>query len=240
MHKFFAYLRSINPVWLLTWLTIYVLFLVLDLIWTGAAVVTAVKYLGIVLCVVYAFLKWPKDHLLHVALMFTLAADTILVFNHTSPVGVFIFCLAQFFHLARLSQMHFSLRAFVVYVIIVMLLSAFGATQHLELIYPLAATYLVTLIFNVMLAFQWYKKSRSTPSMCACYGFILFLCCDINVGISYFSSIGSLPIWMLGPANYFAWAFYYPAQVLISNSSKKIQKSFKKTKNYDIIDTYGR
>jgi hypothetical protein len=28
-----------------------------------------------------------------------------------------------------------------------------------------------------------------------------------------------LPVWMYGLMNYLDWAFYYPAQVLISNSS---------------------
>ncbi|MBQ9020323.1 hypothetical protein IJ096_03320 [Candidatus Saccharibacteria bacterium] len=221
MHNLFAYLKTINKAWLITWAIIYASFLILDIIWQGSIPVTVIKYTGIVLCLVYAFKKWPKDYLLQIALLFTLLADTILVFDHTSTIGVFVFCIAQFFHLARLSQFHFSPRAFTVYIIIILLVVAFGITQHLQIMYPLAGVYLITLIFNVISAHAWYASAHTVPSLCAICGFILFFCCDFNVGISYFSAVGALPIVLFAPANYLAWFFYYPSQVLISNSSKE-------------------
>lgn len=221
MYRLFAYIKTINKYWLATWAVIYASFLVLDIVWTGSVPVTVIKYTGIVLCLVYAFRKWPKDYLLQIALLFTLLADTILVFDHTSVVGVFVFCIAQFFHLARLSQFHFSPKAFIVYLVIIGLVSAFCLMQHLPLMYPLAGTYLVTLVFNLSLARHWYFEARTIPSLCALVGFSLFLCCDLNVGISYFSAIGAFSAELLAPANYLAWLFYYPSQVFISNSSKE-------------------
>lgn len=221
MHKLFAYLKTVNKYWLITWIVIYASFLILDLIWQDSLPVTIIKYSGIVLCLVYAFKKWPKDYLLQIAFLFTLLADTILVFDHASPIGVFVFCVAQFFHLARLSQLHFNPRSFFVYLLILLLVVAFGITQHLEIMYPLAGIYLITLIFNIVLAYAWYSSTHTLPSLCAFFGFLLFFCCDFNVGISYFSAIGTLPIALFAPANYLAWFFYYPSQVLISNSSKE-------------------
>ena len=221
MRKLFAYLKTINRYWLITWATIYFSFLILDIIWNGSIPVTIIKYTGIVLCLVYAIKKWPKDYLLQIALAFTLLADTILVFDHTATLGVFVFCIAQFFHLARLNSFYFNPKIFIVYLLIIGLVVLFGLVEHLDPRYPLAGVYLCTLIYNVVEAIIWNKSKKSTPAICALAGFILFLCCDINVGISYFSSIGDLPMMLFAPANYLAWAFYYPSQVLISNSSKE-------------------
>ena len=225
MHKLFAYLKNINRAWLITWAAIYASFLILDVIWNGSIPVTIIKYTGIVLCLVYTFKKWPKDYLLQIAFLFTLLADTILVFDHTSTIGVFVFCIAQFFHLARLSQFHFDPKTFIIYLWIIILVATLGVAENLPLMYPFAGTYLVTLVFNVFLARHWHKTAGTAPSLCAFLGFILFFCCDFNVGISYFSAIGTFPLALLAPANYLAWAFYYPSQVLISNSSK--QNNFK-------------
>ena len=221
MHKLLSYGRTVNRYWLATWILIYVSFLVLDVIINGSIPVTIIKYAGIVLSLIYASRKWPKDYLLQIAFLFTLLADTILVFDHTATLGVFVFCIAQFFHLARLSQFYFNPKAFLVYLIILLLFLIFGAFWHLDLRYPLASVYLVTLIYNIIESFIWNKSARSVPSFCAVAGFLLFLCCDINVGISYFSAIGVFSGSLLPYANYFAWAFYYPSQVLISNSSKE-------------------
>ncbi|MBR3323313.1 hypothetical protein IKG16_00270 [Candidatus Saccharibacteria bacterium] len=231
MRKLFAYLKTVNKYWLITWVAIYSSFLILDIIINGSLPVTIIKYLGIVLCLVYACKKWPKDYLLQIAFGFTLLADTILVFDHTATLGVFVFCIAQFFHLARLNSFHFNPKAFIVYLIIIGLVVIFGLFEHLDPRYPLAGVYLCTLIYNVIESIIWNKSEKSTPALCALIGFSLFLCCDINVGISYFSSIGDLPISFFAPANYLAWAFYYPSQVLISNSSKENHfKNVSKTK----------
>lgn len=221
MRKIFLYLRSVNKYWLITWAGIYLSFLILDIVINGSVPVTVIKYTGIVLCLVYAYEKWSKDYLLQIALGFTLLADTILVFDNTSTLGVFVFCIAQFFHLARLNSFYFNPKIFVLYLVIIILFGAFGMIWQMDLRYPLAGVYLITLIYNLIEAKIWNYTAKSTPSICALVGFTLFLCCDINVGISYFSSIGTLPAALFAPANYFAWVFYYPSQVLISNSSKK-------------------
>jgi hypothetical protein len=52
--------------------------------------------------------------------------------------------------------------------------------------------------------------------------------CDINVAMSYLSVTGVIPFFIARFANFFAWLFYYPSQVLISNSSIITQKNRKK------------
>ena len=86
--------------------------------------------------------------------------------------------------------------------------------------YALGAIYGYGLLSNLYLAGRWYFARRSIPSTCAFYGFILFVCCDLCVAISYLSGTGALPAFLQIFANYFAWVFYYPSQVLISNSSE--------------------
>ena len=224
MGKLKDYIPRIDRVWLITWSFIYVGFLLADAIMPDSIGVTLLKYTGVVLCLIYAVRKFPKDYLLQIALFFTLLADTILVVDNTSLNGVFVFCVAQFFHLIRLTQTRPNPHSFTLYLLIVLLIYIFGATQHIPAAFVIGFIYAASIGINLYQAFRWHRNTHSTPATCALYGFILFAICDTFVMLSYFSVTGVIsPIFTL-PANYFAWAFYYPSQVLISNSSKLLQE----------------
>ena len=259
---FLNYLKHVDHFWVATWIIIFVGFMTLDAfthITTGTTFfgTTVLRYSGIVLTVVYAARKFPKDYLLQIALLFTLLADTILVVDSTSYLGVFVFSLAQYFHIARFAGTE--PKFFITWTIAIIAVFYFGVSAQLEPMYFLAAIYGASLLMNVRLAKRWFIRARKyititavdaksaelmstqaaktnkdskdihlTPeeyhreliaSSCAFSGFILFLCCDICVALSYLSHENILPVWMYGLMNYLDWAFYYPAQVLISNSS---------------------
>lgn len=293
------YITSVDRVWLYTWGVIFVGFIVLDsyfqarfhghnVIWDVNAFghmlhirvisngtfigVTALKYLGIILNVIYAHKKFPSDHLLQIALFLTLLADTILVINSTSELGVLAFCFAQYFHLSRFAGT--SPNFFFGWTLFMTLLLLFGQINGIQDIYVLACIYGVTLLCNIALTARWWLRTRqgivSVPinkkaqvstskastkkesefitkfkqryinlppesrrletvaSSSAVLGFILFFCCDFNVALSYLAVTGVLPIKVAVFANFFAWFFYYPSQVLISNSSVLIERTLKK------------
>lgn len=214
----------------------------LTLVYNGTFIgVTILKYLGILLSYLYARKKFPKDYILQIALAFTLLADTILMINNVDPIGVLAFCLAQYFHLARFAKIKPSY--FIAWSGFLLFILAFGHLAKLDSMYSLATVYLFSITLNVVLTYRWWKRIKTSESSndrelvastCAFFGFVLFALCDFNVALSYLSVTGTLPAQLARVANFLAWFFYYPSQVLISNSSiitEKPQKSRKKSKN---------
>lgn len=221
MKHLVEYLRSIDHAWLTTWALIYVSFVLLDAFFPGFFGITILKMLGIILCVVYAWQKFRKDPLLIIALGFTLLADTILMINNVSQAGVLVFCLAQFFHTSRLKKtrpMFFAL-----YLSVVAILVILSAILKVDAMYLLGAIYAYGLFTNLYLTFKWCYNTHSVASTCAFYGFVLFVCCDLCVALSYLSATSVIPLFFHRVADYFAWVFYYPSQVLISNSSTTLE-----------------
>ena len=87
--------------------------------------------------------------------------------------------------------------------------------------YVVCCFYITALITNIIVSWRWYRQDRNNLlAFLAVTGFTLFLACDICTGVSYLSRTAVLPAVLFAPANFFAWAFYYPSQIFISNSSK--------------------
>ncbi|MBR3220398.1 hypothetical protein IKF76_00825 [Candidatus Saccharibacteria bacterium] len=222
MKRFFAYLKRIDRTWIVIWAFIYLSFLSLGIFMPDFFGVTVLKYTGIFLNLIYSVQKFPHDHLLQTALFFTLLADTILVLDSTSIVGVFVFCIAQFFHMTRLSKIRPV--NLLLYLSLISLLFGFSLIQNIPPIFALCLVYAGSLITNIVFSYRWRKKSDSIPANCSFFGFLLFLACDSCVAISYLSFTHALPYFCYAPANYLAWFFYYPSQLLIANSSKTFVK----------------
>ena len=96
------------------------------------------------------------------------------------------------------------------------------AIHRIPLIYGAAFTYANTLFLNLLLARQWLK--RNVPefrraAICNFIGFIFFICCDLTVLVSFFSRTHFLPSFLYAPANFICWLFYFPSQILLTNSS---------------------
>lgn len=215
--------KKVDKFWLITWLFIFSSFTLLDMIHPNFWGTTIIKYTGILINVLYAYQKFRKDHLLQIALLFTLLADTILVLDHASPAGVFTFCLAQFFHISRLAKTSPAFFGGALFFIFTTF--ALGTINNIPIMFTLGFIYATFLSANLALSARLFfrtQKSKSvlhTSSAYALYGFILFACCDSCVAVSYLSYTHVLPFLFYAPANYFAWIFYYPSQLLVSNSS---------------------
>lgn len=218
LKSLFRYLCSVDRIWLVIWLVIFSSFLLLDLISPQFIGVTVLKYLGILLNLVYSRRKFPKDYLLQIALLFTLLADTILAINHTALTGVFTFCFAQLFHLARLNP-KLSPKLIISATLIILLVFYFSILQQILPMFAISAIYAFFLISNLFSARRWYRQSLSIYALHALLGFCLFICCDVFVSISYLSHLTLLPSFLYPLANYLAWVFYYPSQIFIANSS---------------------
>lgn len=204
--------------WLIVWIFIYVGFLTLDIFFPDYWGSALLKYTGVFLCVVYAYKKYRNDTKLILALFLTLLADTVLVWTDMTVLGVFIFCFAQFMHflrLTRLSKKH--LGAFTLVISLLTIVSAFHGDR---IIYSLAALYGGLLISNLaMSASRFHENRQDICARCALYGFIAFVGCDFCVGLRYVMLDGAVPADILPVVAVLVWAFYYPSQVLLANSS---------------------
>ena len=206
--------------WLIIWLLIYLGFLILEIITGKCLAVTILKYSGLVLCFLYVLIYARKDTFLVTAMLLTLIADGILVFNNVSEWGVLVFILVQVAHLLRFSAI--LRKTPLIPVLLTMLVTVVGLLQkEIPLMFILSMAYGVLMFANIYKAFCWCKLDRSAASKCALFGFILFLLCDISVAFSYVTTTATLPHTITILASYFAWMFYLPAQVLITLSGKK-------------------
>ncbi len=210
--------------WLASWIIIFCLIFLFGLLAPDSLPLTILKVGSIFLCLVYAFYHTPHDFLLQSALFVTFIADIILAIENTSEFGVILFFVAQIIHLRRQAITN---SAHSQHLLLILTSSAILATSIAIIlrstftIYIICAFYLVAIIANIVLAWRWQKQDpKSVSARCAFYGFALFLCCDICTGLSYLSLNHFLPSFFYRPANFFAWFFYYPSQILVSNSSK--------------------
>ena len=225
MNRLFTYFHQIDKIWRLIWIFIFAGFVALDAFFPNFFGVTFLKLLGIGLCLVYVVQKHYTDHLLQLAFCATFIADLLLAVNNTSLFGVFTFAMAQFFHFSRLKGL--SRKWFVLIGSSIIIIFIFVTMLGRYSIILMGAIYAFFLISNILLAREWYKKARGqkkNPAFCAFAGFILFACCDLCVAGSFFSGLHALPFIFKRLFDFFAWFFYYPSQVLISNSSKISKK----------------
>jgi len=207
--------------WVITWMILYAVILIVGLTAAQSPILTIIKVSSVLLCSIYTLVVFPHDRLLQAAMIITFIADCILAKNNVSPTGLIVFFCAQLVHLYRqveLDQRQHVLR----YAAIGMLIIGINFIIRLiPAVFIIAGFYACTLIGNIIVAYRQYRrKPLNFFARAAFYGFVLFACCDLCTVISYFSLIDLLPTALYAPANFFAWFFYYPSQILVSNSSK--------------------
>jgi len=215
--------------WPAIWVWIYLTNIVLGLADPSSTTLMVIRVGGIFLCLAYTLKQFPKDHLLHLALLATSIADVFLAANNTAEAGILIFLIAQVLHLARLDGGKRARIPLIIFCIIgVLTLIGNLYFQDAQIIYIICGFYLATILMNIYFSYQWYIRNPESPrAFMSLAGFILFLCCDICTAISYLSLNHMFVSFFYAPANYLAWLFYYPSQILVSNSSKcaKTRKS---------------
>ena len=210
-------MKTIPKYWWAIWGTMYLCILVMNLFFLHSGPAKVISCLAIALNIPYSIQKSPRDHLLHIALAFTLLADTVLAVNTTAYLGVFIFAFAQFFHFARLT--HIDPRYFLVFLLMVTLITYLTPLLGIDSMFIIGTFYACLLASNLVLSITWYQRSKTKNSRSAMLGFILFTLCDLCVAASFFANTGHLPHTLAPFADYLSWVFYYPSQVLLSNSS---------------------
>ncbi len=207
--------------WLTLWVIIYALILIVGIFSQKGTIITIIKLTGVLLCSVYSIAVFPCDKLLQFAMMTTFVADCLLAINNISVIGLMVFFIAQIIHLYRLSTIKNRPYIFVLSVIGLFIIACGIHFNLIPPIYIVVVFYAIALISNIIASRRWQKRQpRSLYANAALIGFLLFGFCDLCIVVSYLSLIEILPAFLYGPANFFAWFFYYPSQILVSNSSK--------------------
>ena len=187
------------------------------------------KYSGILLCLLMAIVLCPvrgrEGIALACAFVVTAISDLfIFVIDDYYDVGLCTFILAQTCYLVRI-YMALGKKPYISIAVrlglsgIVMLVLAL--TGNLDSLTALVAIYFPMLVCNAVESVFLFKISKIYILFFV--GLILFIGCDVCVGLNNFSMLG---IELSKGAQDFVgigmWAFYLPSQVLIALSAREV------------------
>ena len=191
---------------------------------------------AIILVLLYSLLFKNKNIsvlLMQLAFVFTLASDTFLV--GVAPkiqwLAMTTFFIAQSLYFAKMllslkAKKHIADNIAIRAILIgcAVLLGWLVLKEKLDYVAAISLMYFASIIHNVILAFVLFKKSPLFA-----FGMLLFLCCDIVVGlnsaISVYISVPETSILYkiaFAPFN-LAWTFYLPSQTMLALSTKDIK-----------------
>lgn len=223
--------------WLSIWVWFYLAIIVLGLAMPGSTILTIIRLSGIFGCIIYVKLNFPRDHLLFVAMLLTFCADILLTIGTLSdhPIlittqlgvmefGVITFFAAQITHMLRLGERALWPAIWTFTGVAAIMTGVNIIFNFCPLMPEICTFYVAALSLNILASARWLKRDHDNlVAKFALIGFFLFLSCDICTGISYLGTNSIFPAFVIAPANFMAWFFYYPSQIFISNSTKYVK-----------------
>lgn len=235
--KFLTPKNIIFAAFVLVELVIYVVFNVLSATQPGDPI--WLKYSGILLCLavsaVMIYFNRDADSVIAVvAMLFTAISDLfILVLDRHYEVGLVTFITAHAIYLYRLYRgrlkriwLTLVLRAAVAGVLIGIICGLFGT----ELLVIEACIYIVMLTGNCIESL--IMCNRGFKNIFFALGLLLFLGCDICVGLNQGSMIGiSLSANVRWLVVFMIWVFYLPSQVFITCALLQKGNCYKELQN---------
>ena len=232
---------------------LYSAFLILDLTGGNIGLSNKIKYTVIILCFLYALLvrkstlSGRRDAFsvngvfrstffyTLLALFFTLLSDLFILLLDYYLYGVMVFILVQQLYGMRLILLkHGGVRLGMERFLLQLMSAAmvcfvlFLAEVEMEALLVLSVFYFVCIVFNGIDAVALALRDRRNRSnLLYAVGMVLFLLCDINVGLFNLSGFLAIPAAVYAVvyslSSLLMWFFYAPAQVLIALSTKYIQ-----------------
>ena len=210
---------------------IYITFNVLSATQPGDPIY--LKYAGVLLCLAVAaamiwFYRDADAVILTCALVFTAISDLfILVLDDYYQIGLITFIATQSVYLYRLyrdrmNKIKFTLlvRVLLAGLLLAVVDVIMSEDGGINFMLAEVCVYIVMLAGNVVDAFILCK--RGLKNILFAVGLLLFLCCDICVGLDNAVGIIGLNLGAAGgPIQFLIWVFYMPSQVLITLSVKR-------------------
>ena len=188
------------------------------------------KYTGVLLCLAAAgasiyFFKDVDAVILTCALVYTAISDLfILVLDTHYDVGLVTFIMAQITYLYRLYKDRVKkiwITLVVRAALTAVIMGIVGGLATMNLLIVEVCIYIVMLAGNCVDAFILCRRSRQ--NLLFALGLLLFLCCDVCVGLDNAGSVIGLNLSsaFVNVIQYLIWVFYMPSQVLIACSVRK-------------------
>lgn len=216
---------------------LYGTFLILDILGKHISLSNYIKFTLVILCFLYVLISRNKDHgierkLLSYALAFTVISDLLILILDYYFLGVLTFILAQQLYGLRISSFYdrplknFFFRLFcqgIISAAVCILLWQLDILVNGLLI--VSVFYFLSILTNVIrcLKYSIYNKEDRNIRYFA-IGMVLFLLCDINVGLfnlSAFLPVGKAFKLIYSISSILMWTFYAPSQVLIALSGEE-------------------
>ena len=153
--------------------------------------------------------------ILIIAMGFTLLADSFMLLFDMNVAGLLAFCVVQTAHNYRFTNTgRVGAQIFIGCITFAAVFLSRG-----DLLFALGAAYAVFLFFSVTGAFMAYRKYPIPNNFMIVLGMLLFMACDIFVGI-YYLGVDLAPE-MRDFAFRAIWFCYFPSQALLSSSARK-------------------
>jgi hypothetical protein len=239
-------MKSINRrilffIFIIVELLLYVGFMFIDITGKGSYIISVgLKFTGIIMCFLYTMIirKGKEDKadllILRTALFFTVISDLFILMLDYYLIGLLTFCVVQSFYVVRLGRWRNQMELVTgpgeipkrfgrnIAVTLVILGSLLVFKVKIEALVVVSGFYFISILFNVMDSVIIAVKSKIRSRILYAAGMVLFLLCDMNVGL--FNVSGFVDIsggWFTALYQFAAvamWMFYLPAQTLIALS----------------------
>lgn len=233
--------QSRKQIFIIIQFVLYATFLTFDLLGRSLTLSTNIKFLLVVLCFLYVVIRSRKNRgkghsFLSYALFFTIISDMFILLTEYYFYGVLTFIIAQQLYgiridafydrenertisLSRVIQLRLLYQIAIAAIVILILLLA---NVDFDALLAVSIFYFISLCTNVIRSLRLSICNRNRKDIrYFAYGMVLFLLCDINVGLfnlSGFIAVGSSYEIIYSISSILMWTFYAPSQVLISLS----------------------
>lgn len=224
-------------------LFLYMTFLTLDILGRNLALSTRIKFTVVVLCFLYVIIRpyrgYNKEHIfLSYALLFTVISDILILLTDYYLFGVCTFIIAQQLHGLRIDALYERERNGTIKLLrnplsrllyqlaigaligVILLLSKVS----IDALLAVSIFYFICICSNVLRSLRLYSHYHDKRDVrYFTYGIVLFILCDVNVGlfnISGYLTLGSVYDTIYNISSILMWAFYAPSQVLIALSDE--------------------
>jgi len=224
---------------------IYLSFMAIDINGGNYQLSNYLKFGFIVICFFYVLICAKNNNMkqftyLRLALALTLISDLLILLLDQYLFGVMTFILVQQLYGIRMDILQrdlFKSKIIIIkqlqknlvigFITAVICVSFIYLKIKLDLLLLLTTFYFICFLVNGLYAFNLAKKFRHDRGIVLfAIGIFLFLLCDINVGIynaaEYITLSEKLYSVLYTLSSVLMWAFYAPAQVLISLSGQYI------------------
>ncbi len=202
--------RLFVPTFIIVEISIYLIYLYLDINHTSSAFSGLLKFIAICFCY---FMVSDENKTIKLAMFLTVFSDFFLVITSYYEIGVisFIFVQMQYYKCIT-KKAHFPLDHLVLVFIAGFIVSIYinFFIYPISLIVLFASTYFITLLTNIAFSLSRIKDSKENIILTLCLLLIMF--CDIHVGITNVFSSGQWYNFGLVAM----WLFYLPSQVTIA------------------------